>query len=60
MPIVPGCTLAELERYAILKTLELTGGATARAAEILGISPRTIQYRLREYADEAMKDTPKG
>jgi DNA-binding NtrC family response regulator len=51
LPIVPGASLADLERYAILKTLEHTGGSTSRAAEILGISPRTIQYRLHEYAD---------
>jgi DNA-binding NtrC family response regulator len=49
-PQVPGASMAELERYAILKTLEHVGGATTQAAEILGISPRTIQYRLREYA----------
>jgi DNA-binding NtrC family response regulator len=48
-PAIPGATMADIERYAIVKTLELTGGATARAAEILGISPRTIQYRLQEY-----------
>ena len=59
-PLVPGCTLAELERHAILRTLEHTGGSTARAAEMLGISPRTIQYRLREYADEAMRDRAKS
>jgi DNA-binding NtrC family response regulator len=51
MPVIPGATLAELERYAIQKTLEHTGGSTSRAAEILGISPRTIQYRMHEYAD---------
>ncbi|HET8932709.1 MAG TPA: sigma-54 dependent transcriptional regulator [Polyangiales bacterium] len=51
LPVVPGASLAELERYAILKTLEHTGGSTSRAAEILGISPRTIQYRLHEYAE---------
>jgi len=51
MPVVPGASLAALERYAILKTLEHTGGSTSRAAEILGISPRTIQYRMHEYAD---------
>jgi DNA-binding NtrC family response regulator len=45
--------MAEIERFAILKTLERTGGSTSRAAEILGISARTIQYRLREYASEA-------
>ena len=49
-PVVPGASMAELERYAILKTLEHVAGSTTRAADILGISPRTIQYRLREYA----------
>jgi DNA-binding NtrC family response regulator len=48
-PVVPGATLADLERYAILRTLEHTGGSTSRAAEILGISPRKIQYKLHEY-----------
>jgi DNA-binding NtrC family response regulator len=51
LPVVPGASLAALERYAILKTLEHTHGSTSRAAEILGISPRTIQYRLHEYTD---------
>jgi DNA-binding NtrC family response regulator len=50
MPPVPGSTVAELERYAILKTLEHTGGSTSRAADMLGISPRKIQYRMREYS----------
>jgi DNA-binding NtrC family response regulator len=49
MPRVPGATMSELERYAILHTLEATGGSTSKAAEILGISVRTIQYRLHEY-----------
>jgi DNA-binding NtrC family response regulator len=52
LPPVPGATLAELERYAILRTLEHTGGSTSRAAEMLGISPRKIQYRLREYSGD--------
>ena len=47
--IIPGVTLAELERYAILKTLESVDGSPARAAEILGISRRTIHYRLNEW-----------
>jgi two-component system response regulator HydG len=46
---IPGSTMAELERHAILKTLEACDGSTARAAEMLGISIRTIQYRLHEY-----------
>ena len=39
----------EIERYAIPKTLEATGGSTSRAAEILSISVRKIQYKLHEY-----------
>lgn len=46
---VPGATMAEIERYAILTTLEATNGSTTRAAEMLDISVRTIQYRLHEY-----------
>jgi DNA-binding NtrC family response regulator len=48
-PAIPGATMAELERYAILETLKSTGGSTSQAADILGISTRTIQYRLHEY-----------
>jgi DNA-binding NtrC family response regulator len=50
-PRIPGSSMAEIERYAILATLEHTGGSTSRAAEILHISPRTIQYRLHEYQE---------
>jgi DNA-binding NtrC family response regulator len=56
MPLVPGATMAELERYAILETLKATGGSTSRAAEILGISTRTIQYRLHEYNEAPRSD----
>jgi DNA-binding NtrC family response regulator len=48
-PVIPGATLREIERYAILRTLEHVGGSTSKAAKILGISPRKIQYRLNEY-----------
>jgi two-component system NtrC family response regulator len=48
--LIPGATLYEIEREAILRTLEMVGGSTSRAAEILGISVRKIQYRLKEYA----------
>jgi two-component system NtrC family response regulator/two-component system response regulator HydG len=47
--LIPGATLAEIEKEAILRTLEVVDGSTSRAAEILGISVRTIQYRLKEY-----------
>ena len=51
--LIPGATLYEIEREAILRTLEMVGGSTSRAAEILGISVRKIQYRLKEYATGA-------
>ncbi|HEU5060284.1 MAG TPA: sigma-54 dependent transcriptional regulator [Kofleriaceae bacterium] len=62
LPPIPGSSMADLERYAILKTLEHVGGSTSRAAELLGISARTIQYRLREYmgADEPRDDADDG
>jgi DNA-binding NtrC family response regulator len=47
--LIPGATLFEIEREAILRTLDEVGGSTARAAEVLGISVRKIQYRLKEY-----------
>src|SRR5439155_17009227 len=46
---IPGATMDDIERYAITKTLESTGGSTSRAAEILNISVRKIQYKLHEY-----------
>ncbi len=46
---IPGATMAEIERHAILSTLEAVGGSTSKAAEMLDISVRTIQYRLHEY-----------
>jgi two-component system, NtrC family, response regulator HydG len=52
LPVIPGARLGDLERYAILKTLEQEGGSTSRAAKILGIATRTIQYRLQEYAGQ--------
>jgi DNA-binding NtrC family response regulator len=47
--LVPGITLDELERMAILQALEATSGSTAKAAELLGVSRRKIQYRLKEW-----------
>jgi len=49
-PPIPGSTLEELERFAITKTMESVGGSTSKAAEILGISVRKIQYKLQEYS----------
>ncbi|RAL20319.1 transcriptional regulator [Lujinxingia litoralis] len=48
---IPGSSLAEIERHAILRTYEATGGSSAETAEMLGISVRKVQYRLREYRE---------
>ena len=53
-PSVPGAPLEQIEKDAILKTLEAVGGSTTRAATILGISPRTIQYKLKQYRSEGV------
>jgi two-component system NtrC family response regulator/two-component system response regulator HydG len=50
--LIPGATLHEIEREAILRTLEMVDGSTTRAADILGISVRKVQYRLKEYAQQ--------
>ncbi len=55
---IPGSTLARLEREAILRTLEAVQGSTSRAAAILDISPRKIQYKLKEYQREGALAPP--
>ncbi len=57
--LIPGGTLYDIEREAILQTLEMVGGSTSRAAEVLDISVRKIQYRLKEYAEEKEGVRPK-
>ena len=41
--------MEEIEREAILRTLEETGGNRTQAAEILRIGLRTLQRKLKEY-----------
>ncbi|MGH7285862.1 MAG: sigma-54 interaction domain-containing protein, partial [Polyangiaceae bacterium] len=57
-PPIPGSTIADLEKYAILKTLEQCGGSTSKAAMVLGISTRKIQYKLHEYGSPIADQTP--
>jgi DNA-binding NtrC family response regulator len=44
-----GSSLEELEREFIRRTLEFTGGNKPRAAEMLGISLKTLYNRLERY-----------
>lgn len=46
---IPGSTLSEIERYAILTTVQACSGRTTQAAQMLGISIRKLQYKLQEY-----------
>jgi DNA-binding NtrC family response regulator len=48
--LVPGLTMAEIERVAIEQTLAAVGGSTAKAAELLGVSRRKIQYRIKAWS----------
>ena len=49
VPPIPGSSLEKIEEYAIKKTLEASNGNRSRAANILKISLRKIQYKLREF-----------
>jgi len=55
-PQIPGAKMVEIERHAILETMKACGGSTSKAAEMLGISTRTIQYRLHEYNEAPRSD----
>jgi DNA-binding protein Fis len=44
-----GMTVHEAEKLLILKTLEEQDGNRTRAADILGINPRTLRNKLHEY-----------
>ncbi len=45
----PGLTVSEAERRLILETLSFTANNKTRAAEMLGISLKTLHNKLKEY-----------
>jgi len=49
-----GRTVADVERDLILDTLDHTLGNRTHAANILGISIRTLRNKLNQYADEGV------
>ncbi|CEJ14563.1 Transcriptional regulatory protein ZraR [bacterium YEK0313] len=53
-----GRTVADVERDLILDTLGHTLGNRTHAANILGISIRTLRNKLNQYADEGHAITP--
>ncbi len=48
-----GTSLAEADRQLIFATLESCGGVKKRAADILGISLKTLYNRLEEYGEQS-------
>ena len=48
-----GLTMKEMEKELILKTLERMDGNRTQTAEILGISLRSLQYKLKHYEKAA-------
>lgn len=48
--------MSDIERQAILATLERTEGHRGKAAEILGIGLRTLQRKLKEYREQGLWD----
>ena len=48
-----GTTVDEAERQLILKTLVATHNNKTKAAEILGISSKTLQNKLKEYSNQS-------
>jgi len=66
-PVVPGetsslvgRTVAEVERDLILSTLHHTLGNRTHAANILGISIRTLRNKLKQYSEEGVPVPPPG
>ncbi|WP_347359272.1 sigma 54-interacting transcriptional regulator [Bdellovibrio sp.] len=54
LDFAPGMSLSEVEKRLILQTLELTAQNRTRAAQMLGISIRTLRNKLNEYKEEGV------
>jgi two-component system response regulator HydG len=48
-PAGAGKSLREIERDAIRRTLDETGGNRGKAAKMLGMGERTLYRKLKEY-----------
>lgn len=47
-------SMKDLEREHILQVLKEVGGSRKRAVEQLGISERTLRYKLQQYREEGL------
>lgn len=52
-----GASLADTERAMIFKALDQAGGNRTKAAEVLGISRRTLHRKLRQYETDDHEET---
>jgi DNA-binding NtrC family response regulator len=50
-----GTTVDAMERELILQTLSATGNNKTRAAELLGVSLKTLHNKLKEYGSERIE-----
>jgi Nif-specific regulatory protein len=48
-PFTVGQSLVEIEKNAVMQTLDACNGNRTKTAEILGVSRRWLQYRLKEW-----------
>src|SRR5262249_62235586 len=53
-----GTTLDAAERELILRTLEANKRNKTRAAEVLGVTPKTLHNKLHRYAAESTGSAP--
>jgi Nif-specific regulatory protein len=44
-----GKTLDEINKFVIIKTIEMLGNNRTKAAKVLGVSRRWLQYRLKDW-----------
>jgi len=54
LSLSPGTTVEEAERRLIMLTLDYTGNNKTRAAEILGISLKTLHNKLNRFREEKL------
>jgi transcriptional regulator with PAS, ATPase and Fis domain len=50
--IPSGATMKEIEKRVIIETLQTTNGSKSKAADILGISTRKIEYKIKEWSKD--------
>jgi len=51
--LTPGCTISEMEKSLIVSTLDSVSGNRTKAAQLLGISIRTLRNKLNEYKQKS-------